>query len=343
MLQQQKQKNTLSQLRICVEKTSKKDEKHLQRLKNMSKQKKQYEKLRAAFFTAKLWPNNYTINIAFIDTPSNITRTSIDDIKKSMKDANLKIDPLQYEVDKMEVIPAIKKIVSERIQPIVNLKINFIEDSNKAQVRIAFDPAEGAWSLIGTDCLNEKGATMNLGWFDVATTIHEFGHTLGLIHEHQNPAGKPIDWDEKKVYTWAEDTQGWDKQTTYSNIIEKYKLAQVNGSDFDPNSIMLYFFPGTLTKSGKGTHENLRLSHYDAQYINSVYPNSPMTVTEFYEKAYGEKIGTIAPYKRTGPGQNILANTTDSTQKDMGKNIFIGIISAAAACLLIFLLIKFLG
>jgi hypothetical protein len=164
-------KNTLSQLRICVEKTSKKDEKHLQRLKNMSKQKKQYEKLRAAFYTAKLWPNNYTINIAFIDTPSNISRTSIDEIKKSMKDATLKIDPLQYEVEKMDVIPAIKKIVAERIQPIVNLKINFIEDSNKAQVRIAFDPAEGAWSLIGTDCLNEKGATMNLGWFDVATTI----------------------------------------------------------------------------------------------------------------------------------------------------------------------------
>jgi hypothetical protein len=34
---------------------------------------------------------------------------------------------------------------------------------------------------------------------------------------------------------------------------------------------------------------------------------------------------------------------TDSTQKDAGKNIFIGIISAAAGCLIIFLLIKFLG
>jgi len=82
-------KNTLSQLKICVEKTSKKDEAHLQKLKSMGVDNSNYSKLRAAFFTAKLWPNNFVINIAFIDTPSNIPRTSIDEIKKNLKDKNI--------------------------------------------------------------------------------------------------------------------------------------------------------------------------------------------------------------------------------------------------------------
>ena len=336
---QNTKKDTLSQLKICVEKTSAEDKAHLKKLKNMALNPSHFSKLRAAFFTAKLWPNDYVVNIAFIDTPSNIPRTTIDEIKQSMQGADLKIDPLQYEVDKMDVIPAIKKIVTERIQPIVNLKLNFIDDAKKAQVRIAFDPADGAWSLIGTDCVKEKGATMNLGWFDVATTIHEFGHTLGLIHEHQNPAGKPIDWDEAKVYAWATDTQGWDKDTTYHNIIEKYKINQINGSNFDPDSIMLYFFPGTLTKSGKGTHENLRLSPYDVQYINSVYSNSSEDATQFYKKVYGKEIPTIAPFKRSAKSFNLpLQNTGD--QKDYGTQIVIGIGVFISICIIIYFVVN---
>ncbi len=337
------EKNTLTQLKICVEKTAKKDQKHLDRLQKMAKDKKQFEKLKAAFYTAKLWPNNFTINIAFIDTPSNIPRTTISEINKNIKNASVKIDPLQYEVDKMEIIPAVKKIVLERIQPIVNLKLIFVEDPKKAQVRISFDPAQGAWSLIGTDCLSEKShkePTMNLGWFDVATTIHEFGHTLGLIHEHQNPAGKPIDWNEEKVYAWAADTQGWDRETTYSNIIEKYKSSQVNGSDFDPESIMLYFFPGSLTISGKGTNENLRLSKYDAQYINSVYANSPDTVQNFYQNAYNVKIDTtIAPFNRAGSND---VSIFDTIKKDYGKDILIGLLGGGALIFIIYIVAKYI-
>ena len=48
---------------------------------------------------------------------------------------------------------------------------------------------------------------MNYGWFDSETTddeyrrvvLHEFGHALGLAHEHQSP-GVAIPWNEQKVY-----------------------------------------------------------------------------------------------------------------------------------------------
>lgn len=39
---------------------------------------------------------------------------------------------------------------------------------------------------------------MNFGWVDVPTVIHEMGHMLGMIHEHQNPKGQNIDWNDKK-------------------------------------------------------------------------------------------------------------------------------------------------
>ena len=42
-------------------------------------------------------------------------------------------------------------------------------------------------------------ATMNLGWQDEGVVLHEFGHTLGFIHEHQNPEGG-IQWESRQRY-----------------------------------------------------------------------------------------------------------------------------------------------
>ncbi len=82
---------------------------------------------------------------------------------------------------------------------VANLKFDFNNAPN-AEIRITFDSQDGAWSYIGTDCrsipLNE--ATMNLGFLDGGTAAHEFGHAIGLAHEHQNPAGG-IQWNEEVV------------------------------------------------------------------------------------------------------------------------------------------------
>ena len=70
-----------------------------------------------------------------------------------------------------------------------NLQFVF-DDAPAAEIRIAFDDNDGAWSYIGTDAksipVNEP--TMNLGFLDGGTAAHEFGHAIGLAHEHQNPA-----------------------------------------------------------------------------------------------------------------------------------------------------------
>ena len=227
-----------------------------------------------------------------MNKPDNIERKNAEEIQRTYKKGS-KIDPLQYEVDKIKDIRiAIEEIVIKRFSPIVNLKFNFSNTTLKnSDIRIDFDQ-NGCWSYVGTDCKNYKNeSTMNFSWFDVQTVMHEFGHALGMIHEHQNPKNNTIDWNERAVYKWASETQGWDETTTKINIIDT-PTEQINGSEYDPLSIMLYFYPPQLTKNGKGTNENLRLSPNDVIYINKTYPNGldKNGLNNFYKKIYKESI-----------------------------------------------------
>ena len=273
--------NKSFQPKICIQKIL---PIHQDEFNNYHKYPEYTEKLKAAFFTKKLWPAGSKIKVAFLSTGDLIKRTDMSEIA-TVND----LDPLQLEVNSLSIQEAIKKIVKERIQPIVNLDISFVDDPKEADVRISFDPDGGSWSLIGTDHLQEKEkATMNFGWFDVPTIIHEFGHLIGLIHEHQNPKGKQIMWDEKKVIEWAKDSQGWSEETTRQNIINKYDKSSINGSDFDPLSIMLYFFPASLTTNNVGTDQNFRLSGQDVIWIDKMYHKDGQVSPEnFYKNTYG--------------------------------------------------------
>ena len=76
-----------------------------------------------------------------------------------------------------------------------------------AEIRITFT-LPGSWSYIGTDALliDDPQPTMNYGWLTPTTpdneynrvVLHEFGHAIGCIHEHQNPADG-IPWDREAV------------------------------------------------------------------------------------------------------------------------------------------------
>ncbi len=260
---------TLSQLRICVEKSLTTENYIYESLEEL--QQKGFGQLKAAFLKSKIWPTNSTINISFLNYPSDkIKWTTLE----TLRSTGATLDPLEIPLRNLNnPIEAIKTVIDKRIKLLVDNKLNINIVERDGDVRIGFDPNGGCWSLLGKDHLNEEKnkSTMNFGWLDVGTIIHEFGHMLGLIHEHQNPIGKKIPWNEEKVYQWAKIVQGWDKKTTYTNIIQRYDISQLNGSDFDPNSVMLYFFPGDLTLNGIGTNANYRLSYYDVQYILKVY------------------------------------------------------------------------
>ncbi len=160
---------------------------------------------------------------------------------------------------------------------VANLEIVF-DDAPDADIRIAFDPGDGAWSYIGTDArdIPRNEPTMNLGFLDGGTCAHEWGHAIGLAHEHQNPAGG-IQWNEAVVIReMAKGPNFWDEATTRHNILQRYAADQVNGTQFDPDSIMLYFFPAEWTTNGIATRANEVLSATDKAFIAGakMYPRT---------------------------------------------------------------------
>jgi hypothetical protein len=160
---------------------------------------------------------------------------------------------------------------------VANIRFVF-DNAPNPEIRIKFDENDGAWSYIGTDCRNIPAdqPTMNLGFLDGGTAAHEFGHSIGLAHEHQNPSGG-IEWNEEVVISeLAKPPNMWDEATTRHNVLDKYSADQILGTKFDPDSIMLYFFPASWTKNGIGTKQNDVLSTMDKEFVAGakMYPKT---------------------------------------------------------------------
>jgi hypothetical protein len=133
-------------------------------------------------------------------------------------------------------------------------------------------------SLIGKDAIHpasQNNITMRLG-IGVATEqeakrpiIHEFGHALGCIHEHQSPAAG-IKWNRGVVirsYAFA----GWDEQMVEHNVFKQYASSKITNSHFDPKSIMLYPIPEGFTTNGFVVDWNTDLSPADKAFIRKAY------------------------------------------------------------------------
>src|SRR5262249_37045652 len=167
-----------------------------------------------------------------------------------------------------------------------NVALDFGNDPD-AEIRISFEADPGSWSAVGTDALIERyfpkyQPTMNFGWLRDDTedeeyervVVHEFGHALGCIHEHQSPAAH-LNWDKPKVYRlFMGPPNFWTKEQIDHNIFDRYSGTQTQFTEFDPKSIMLYAFPAELFLDHVGTNSNTTLSDMDKQFIATMYPKS---------------------------------------------------------------------
>jgi hypothetical protein len=167
-----------------------------------------------------------------------------------------------------------------------NIRLAF-DDAQDAQIRISFK-AEGSWSYIGNEALQIPSTepTMNYGWLTPDSedqeysrvVLHEFGHALGCIHEHQSPA-VTIPWDPKAVYAYYA-LQGWSKEETDQNVLIPYSPEGMQFSMFDPESIMLYAVDDRLTVGTWSVGWNRELSSIDKSFIGSRYPTQEKPIVD---------------------------------------------------------------
>jgi hypothetical protein len=167
----------------------------------------------------------------------------------------------------------------------IGLEFQEVSQLSEAEVRIGYSTADGSSaSAVGRDVLNVPldEPTTVYGWdlttpYGSGTALHELGHVFGMEHEHQNPfAG--IKWHEQAVYdSLAKPPNSWDHDTTFHNILEKLTPQQVQGSAWDPDSIMEYEFePGLIDEPEQydvhGLTPPATLSAADRQWALKWYP-----------------------------------------------------------------------
>ena len=181
--------------------------------------------------------------------------------------------------------PQVQKRVQKAAQGwlgpnLANVRFSFRENTTDTLIRISFR-YPGSWSTIGTTCRQvPKGEpTMNFGWLEPDSpddevdqvVLHEFGHALGLIHEHQNPGGD-IKWNRKAVMDdLHSDPDNWTDAEIEHNVFEAYSKRETNFTALDPKSIMMYPIPPGWTTDGFSVDLNTKLSDQDKRFIHQQY------------------------------------------------------------------------
>ncbi|MGZ2487154.1 hypothetical protein ACVITL_005739 [Rhizobium pisi] len=173
--------------------------------------------------------------------------------------------------------------------------ISFAETSGTGDIRISRGQG-GYWSYLGTDVLHipKNRPTMNLQGFTMNTpeseyrrvVRHETGHTLGFPHEHMR-ADIIARIDRDKIYRYARDTFGWDRQTVDDQILTPIdeRTLMLGSTKPDQLSIMCYQLPGSVTVDGKPIVGGADIDETDYEFCSLIYPRvgSNMAVPDVVE------------------------------------------------------------
>lgn len=203
--------------------------------------------------TGKLWKNNSTIIVSFLDgTP--------------------------------EFKAEVETFAAEWTR-YANLNFAFYPELNKiprgkqADIVITFNTNVHT-SAVGTDSRQRSPneASMNLGITrdkNINTRrsiiLHEFGHAIGLEHEHQHK-DRTLSFDEEKAITACQQHINFTAEMCRMFILEKFPAGQYYFSPYDQTSIMHYTLHPSFYRDELDMQSNLSLSLTDKLEIAKLYP-----------------------------------------------------------------------
>lgn len=152
-----------------------------------------------------------------------------------------------------------------------NVKFSYVNSNHQANVRISFT-GKGNWSYLGARQLSSSNtATMNISSVTQRIILHEFGHMLGLIHEHKHPnAGIP--WNKPQIYKDYKNWYGWSEATIKNNLFAVYSHDRLQKGVYDKYSIMHYSIPNKHTIGNFEVSYNTKISNLDKEFIGKIYP-----------------------------------------------------------------------
>ncbi|MCK8668321.1 peptidase M12 [Pseudomonas azerbaijanoccidens] len=182
-----------------------------------------------------------------------------------------------YDEDQ-KAIDRVKSIAGQWLEH-ANLRFEFVSGA-MGDIRIKIAPNESGISIsqLGTDALahppEEPTMTIGVSLEDIDFefhVLHEFGHVLGLDHEHQHPDAD-IPWDLDKVYAWYKEFYNVERERVDSDVLPLPRYPDFSYGEYDPLSIMHYNIDSRVTLNNWSHPGNFILSEGDKAAARKHYP-----------------------------------------------------------------------
>jgi formylglycine-generating enzyme required for sulfatase activity len=166
--------------------------------------------------------------------------------------------------------------------------------SSDEHIRVGFVPDGTIWSAVGMESIKEPlkypldKPSMNFGYKPSIgderirrAILHEFGHALGLEHEHQHPDVKcwPNAFHTRILEDYLKNTMKWSKAAILTNLafLNRGGTLGIKTTDFNQKAVMIYGFPPRFYKEGDKSRcyadEMAEISEPERELMAQLYPS----------------------------------------------------------------------